>query len=351
MKASILQSPGVFTYEEVEIPEISADDVLIQAAYVGICGSDLPRANAENGARMYPLILGHEFSGTVVKIGKNVKNVKIGDEVAVAPLVYDPNSHYSKEGLYGLSDNAYIIGTGCDGAMAEYVKVPQEHAILLPENLDLITAAGVEPAAISWHAVEKANMKANDTVAVLGMGPIGQFAVQIAKIFGARKVIAVDIFDDKLELAKELGADYVINSRNVDLKLAIQQIEELGVDIVLETAGNSITQKQAIHITRKNGRIVLVGLSHQELSLSVEEVEQILRSELSITGSWNSYTAPFPGSAWQGTLDQMSKGNIKFKEMITHNISLKEVGDYLPKMYSRELAFNKVLIDIRKDMS
>lgn len=348
MKASVLVSPGKLEVQEVDIPEIGDHDLLIKVAYAGICGSDIPRANAENGARMYPLILGHEFSGVVAEVGDKVTRLKIGDRVAVAPLIPDPNSEYTQEGYYGLSDNYNIIGTGSNGGFAEYARVPEEHAVIVPDELDLVTAAGVEPATISFHALQKANIQVGDIVAVLGCGPIGQFAIQIAKIFGAKKVIAVDISDEKLELAKKLGADVTINSMNEDLEEAIKRETKLGVHVVIETAGTKITQKQSLLITRKKGTIVFVGLSHQELPLTASEAERILRAELTITGSWNSYTAPYPGRAWEATLDEMGKGRIEFKPMISHIIGLSEVKDYLPKMYTRELDFNKVLVDVSK---
>lgn len=349
MEASVLVAPGVLELKKVEIPEIGEQEVLIKVAYAGICGSDVPRANLENGARMYPIILGHEFSGTVDKVGSKVSKIKVGDKVAVAPLIPDPNSEYTKEGNFGLSDNYNIIGTGSNGAFSEYVKVPEDHAVVMPEELDLLSAAGVEPATISWHALRRAQVEVGDTVAILGCGPIGQFAIQIAKIFGAKTVIAVDIFDDKLQLAKELGADIAINSKEENLEEAIHAVTGLGVDVVIETAGSKITQKQSLLITRKHGRIVFVGISHQDLPLSETEAERIMRAELTITGSWNSYTAPYPGRAWEATLDEMSKGRIKFKEMISHEISLGELSDVLPKMFKRELNYNKIVVAVNPE--
>lgn len=349
MEASVLVAPGVLEWKKVAVPAIGEKDVLIKVAYAGICGSDVPRANLENGARMYPIILGHEFSGTVDKVGSSVTKLKVGDKVAVAPLIPDPNSEYTKEGYYGLSDNYNIIGTGSNGAFSEYVKVPEDHAVVMPEELDLLSAAGVEPATISWHALRRAQIEVGDTVAVLGCGPIGQFAIQIAKIFGAKTVIAVDIFDDKLALAKELGADVAINSKEVDLAQAIKELTGLGVDVVIETAGSKITQKQSLLITRKHGRIVFVGISHQDLPLSEAEAERIMRAELTVTGSWNSYTAPYPGRAWEATLDEMSKGRIKFKEMISHEISLAELSEVLPKMFKRELNYNKIVVAVHPE--
>jgi len=345
-KASILYGPGDTRCEEIEIPKIGKSDVLIKVAYAAICGSDLPRSQNENGARLYPLILGHEFSGIIAEIGENVTKAKIGDKVAVAPLIPDPESEYSKAGEYGLSDNYNIIGTGSNGAFAEYVKVPQEHIVFVPDSLDLETAAGIEAAAIAFHALRRSEIEIGDTVAVLGCGSIGQLTIQCAKIFGASKVIAVDIFDDKLKLAKEVGADVTINSKNENLMERIQEETELGVHVVLETAGSKITQEQALLITRKHGKIVYVGISHSPLSLSEEAAERILRAELTIKGSWNSYTAPYPGKDWVGTMHFMKTGDIVFKPMISHRIQLSEVGKYLHDMHNHKIEYNKVIVEI-----
>lgn len=346
MLASVLHNPGDIRYEEVEVPKAVGKDVLIKVAYAGICGSDLPRSQQEDGARMYPLILGHEFSGVVVEVGDKTSKTSIGNRVAVAPLIPDPESFYTKAGEFGLSDNYNIIGTGSNGAFAEYVKVPEQHLIYLPDSLDLKTAAGIEPATIAYHGLQRSEIIPGDTVAVLGCGSIGQFAIQCAKIFGAGKIIAVDIFDDKLELAKKFGADEVINSKNEDVYKRINELTELGVDVVLETAGSKITQEQSINMTKKHGKIVFVGISHSDLSLSAKSVERILRAELTIKGSWNSYTAPYPGRAWEGIVVAMEKGEIKFKEMISHNIKLENLNEYLKGMYDKTIPFNKVVVEI-----
>lgn len=345
MMASILYGPKDIRYEEVNIPKLEKNEVLIKVAYAGICGSDLSRSNNENGARLYPIILGHEFSGVVAEVGTSVKNIKIGDRVVVAPLIPDPESIYTKEGIQGLSDNYTIIGTGCNGAFAEYVKVPEEHTIILPNEIDLETAAGIEPAAIAYHAFRQSHMQVGDTVAILGCGSIGQFAIQCAKIFGASKIIAVDIFEDKLSLAKELGATHTINSKKENLEERIKELTTYGVNVAIETAGSAFTQTQSLLITRKRGNIVFVGITHTPLNLSESEAERILRSELTIRGSWNSYTSPYPGRAWQGTIDAMAKGEIVFKPMISHKINLKELGKYLVGMYNKSIPFNKVIVD------
>ena len=348
MKAAILYGIGDIRTEFTEIPAINDNEALVKVKYVGICGSDLPRAmiSGLSGNASYPIILGHEFSGEIASIGKNVNNFKIGDRVVVAPLIPCGECNYCKEGAYGLCEHYKIIGTRTNGAMAEYVKVPKQHLIKIPENLDFETAAGIEPATIAYHGIAKTKIKPGDNVAILGCGPIGQFAIQWAKIFGANRIFAFDVFNDKLELAKQLGATDIINSKEVDPIQKIYELTESGVDVVAETAGNKFTQEQALQIVKKHGHVVFIGISHSELLLKAKSAEGILRKELTINGAWNSYTMPYPGRAWTASVEFMEKGTLVFKPMVSHKIKLEEVGKYLSKMAKREIKYNKVLVEI-----
>lgn len=349
MNASVLYGVGDIRFEQVEIPTIEVDEVLVKVKYAGICGSDLPRAmiSGLSGNTKYPLILGHEFSGEIAKIGDSVKSFNLGDKVAVAPLLPCGTCEYCKSGNYGLCADYQIIGTRVNGAFAEYVKVKQGHLLKLPDGLDYQTAAGIEPSTIAYHGIEKADIKPGDNVVVLGCGPIGQFAVQWAKIFGAAKIIAVDIFSGKLDLAKSLGATDTVNAKEVDVLTTIKNLTGGGADVVVETAGSKFTQEQSLLIARKKGTVVFVGISHAALPLSAEAAENILRGELTLRGSWNSYTQPYPGRAWTATLDFMQKGQILFKPMLSHVIQLDELGDYLKKMANREIEFNKILVEVK----
>ena len=343
MKAAVLYARGDVRPDVVDIPQISEDEVLIKVKYCGICGSDVPRSMI-TGARTYPLILGHEFCGEVVKVGDSVRTVQPGDRVVVAPLIPCGKCPYCMASDYGLCEHYNIIGTGSHGAFAEYVKAPGHHVLPIDDELDFETAAGVEPATIGYHGLKKAGILPGETVVIMGCGPIGQLTLQWAKIFGAATVIAVDIFEEKLELAKALGADRTINAKEGDVATRIRELTGGGADVVVETAGSSTTQEQSILSARKKGRVILVGISHSNLPLKEEAVEHLLRGEIHIQGTWNSYTAPFPGAAWKAALHFMTKGDLQFKPIISHKISVEEVGTYLKGMADRTLYYNKVLV-------
>ncbi|MFD1064926.1 galactitol-1-phosphate 5-dehydrogenase [Oceanobacillus locisalsi] len=349
MKAAVLHSLGVIKTEEIDVPQINEDEVLIKVKYTGICGSDVPRAMI-SGARKYPLVLGHEFSGVIEEVGENVTELKPAERVVVAPLVPCGKCDHCKASNYGLCNNYNIIGTGSNGGFAEYVKVPQEHVLKIDDSLSFETAAGIEPATIGYHGLQKANIQPGETVVIMGCGSIGQLTMQWAKIFGASTVIVVDIFDDKLETAKELGADITINAKEVDAVEIIREMTNGGAEVVVETAGTVITQQQSILISKKKGRIVFLGITHKGLELSKEAMNHIMRGELTIQGSWNSYTPPYPGIAWKATLDFMTSGELKFKEMISHKIQVDELGDYLKQMADRTLEFNKVLVSFEDEI-
>lgn len=343
MKAAVLHSLRHFETEMVDIPTIDDDEVLIKVKYCGICGSDVPRSMI-SGARKYPLILGHEITGEVVEIGDQVDHINVNDRVVVAPLVPCGKCEHCRATNYGLCDNYNIIGTGSNGAFAEYVKAPQGHVIPIPDHLDYESAAGIEPATIGYHGLQKAHIQPGETVVVMGCGSIGQLTVQWAKIFGATTIIAVDIFDEKLELVKTLGADITINSKKVNAVEAIKALTHGGADVVAETAGSVVTQQQAILVAKKKGRVVFLGITHKGLNLREETMNHLMRGEITIQGSWNSYTAPYPGLAWKAALDYMANGKIQFKSMISHKIQVEEVGEYLKGMADRTLDFNKVLV-------
>lgn len=345
MEASVLHSLGEFHTEHVDIPSINDDEVLIKVKYCGICGSDVPRAMSY-GARKYPLILGHEFSGVVEKKGVNVGHLAIGDRVVVAPLIPCNQCEYCLSSNYGLCDDYNIIGTGSNGAFAEYVKAPKNHVLKLDDRIDFETAAGIEPATIAYHAVQKAAIQPGETVVVMGCGPIGQLTIQWARIFGAAKIITVDIFEEKLVKAKELGANFTFNAKSCNPVEEIIKNTGLGADVVIETAGSSITQQQSILSAKKKGRVIFLGITHTGIDLEEKTMDHIMRGELKIQGSWNSYSAPYPGIAWKASLDFMAKGELEFKSMISHKISIDEVGEYMKGMAVRSLRFNKVLVSL-----
>jgi len=216
MKALVITGVSKVELQDLEIPKYSDDEVLIKIKYCGICGSDLPRA-LDGGVHSFPIVVGHEFSGQVVKIGANVKDVAVGDRVTAGALLPCGKCEACQKGKPAMCKNYGFIGSRQNGAMAEYIAVKAQNIVKLPDEVSYKEGAMVEPLSVALHGIERVNVKAGATALVFGAGTIGLLALQCLKAVGAGKVYVVDIIDKKLELAKKLGADDVINSMNVDL--------------------------------------------------------------------------------------------------------------------------------------
>ena len=205
MKAGVLHARDDIRYEEVQTPEPKAGEVLVKVKYSGICGSDVPRV-IEDGAHFYPIVLGHEFSGIVAAVGDGVTKVKKGQRVAGAPLVPCMNCEDCMKGDYALCKDYSFIGTRQAGSFAEYICLPEQNVVSFTDTVSFEQGALFEPAAVALHGLECLPYKGGKTVAILGGGTIGLLVMQWANIFGAAKTVVFDIDDDRIELAKQMGA-------------------------------------------------------------------------------------------------------------------------------------------------
>lgn len=342
MKAVRLYAPGDLRVEQVDVPTIGAGDVLIKVMAVGVCGSDIPRV-LHFGAYRPQLTIGHEFSGVIVKVSEGVEGWQEGQRVVAAPLMPCYKCPWCLTGHYSLCEDYDYLGSRSDGAMAEFVRVPQANLLSLPDEVSFEAGAMADPAANAFHGIWKVDVAKGNTVAVFGAGPIGLFTIQIARNMGAGSVIAVDIKQEKLELAKIAGADYVINGLKADPRALIEEITKVGCDVVLDTSGSRVAQNQAVCVATKHGRVGFVGISHDQLVLSEEAVNSILRKELTIKGSWNSFSDPFPGDEWRQSIEGMKDGNLFNQAFISHRYLLDEAPAAYKKLGDRDFFFSKVM--------
>jgi L-iditol 2-dehydrogenase/galactitol-1-phosphate 5-dehydrogenase len=321
MKALVLESEGNFNLKEIEKPAISKGQVLVKVSYVGVCGSDLPRY-FEGKVHNYPIVLGHEFSGVVEETGDRVDGIRKGDRVVVAPLVPCDQCGNCKRGKPALCEKYSFIGSRQQGAMAEYVAADERNVIVLPEEVSTKEAALIEPLTVAIHAIEKIHFSAGAEVTVLGAGTIGIMTLLALKARGAGNVTMVDISDEKLKKAKELGADCIVNSEKININ--DYYLEHPRPELVIETAGVSQTQVQSIEIVKKLGKVVYVGTATSDVTFPPRVFERILRGEIEITGSWMSYSAPFPGYEWNAAIHYIKDGIIDVKPLINQIYSLEE---------------------------
>lgn len=250
--------------KKTSIPQIKDDEVLVKMEYCGLCGSDVEfftRGCVGTTKATMPFVLGHEVSGIIEKVGDSVSNVKEGQQVVIEPGVPCGSCEYCRQGRYNICKSMkFLSSPPYDGFFSKYVAVPARTVSLIPEGVSLKTAALVEPLAVGMHAAKLGEVKTPKTVVILGGGCIGLCTLLSCKQLGATKVIVSDLFQKRLDVAKELGADEVVNASECN---SVEKILELtdgeGADVVLETAGSKITASQTTKLLRRGGNIVIVG--------------------------------------------------------------------------------------------
>ncbi len=328
MKAAVLYGNNDIRYEEYETPTVTAGTVRVRVRAAGICGSDIPRV-LHNGVHFYPIILGHEFSGVIDAVGEGVDGLSVGDTVSVAPLLPCMECADCVAGNFSLCRHYSFIGSRQAGAFADYVVVPAINAVKYDPSIPFIKAAMFEPATVALHGLLTADYRSGGDVAVIGGGTIGLFALQFAKIFGAKTVTVIDPVKERRELAHKLGSDHSadpIELTNDDIKAKFTG--GCGFDTVIEAAGNPTTVKNAFALAGNRATVSLIGTPHGEVKFSNAEWEQLNRKELKVVGSWMSYSAPYPGREWELTAHLLADGRLKIvDEMIDRVFPMSKAPD------------------------
>ncbi|WIV13060.1 alcohol dehydrogenase catalytic domain-containing protein [Proteiniborus sp. MB09-C3] len=322
------KGPG-YVFKEVEIPKIKDDEVLIRVKAVGICGTDVPILKGIREVPI-PLIPGHEFAGDIVEVGSKVKGFKVGDRVTPAIVIGCGHCYYCRNGMETLCDNIIETGIHVDGAFAEYVKVPEKVVHKLPENMTYEQGASIDPIASAYHPVKKASIGSEDIVVVFGPGPIGLYATQIARAEGAKKIITVGIKGDeeRLKLAKKLGADETIISDENLLANINKLTDGRMADVVIEATGHPSVFEMALSSVRKHGTVIMIGIFHAPATANIA---QIVRREIQIKGSicysWTDY---------KECIDLVESGKVKIEPMISHTFDLKDMDKALEVIDQRK---------------
>lgn len=346
MKAGVVHGKNDIRFEEIETPKPQGGQVKIRVKYTGICGSDVPRVNGD-ACHFFPNVLGHEFSGTVAETGEGVTGLKPGDRVAGVPLIPCMKCEDCLRGDYSLCKHYSFIGSREFGSFAEYVVVPEKNAVPFGDDVSFEQGAFFEPATVALHGLNRLDYKGGKTVAILGGGTIGLFTMQWAKIFGASKAVVFDITPERLDLALRLGADAVVNTGEADyLEKAKELTAGKGYDYVYETAGNTVTVKMAFQLAANKAGVCMIGTPTKELSFSVNEWENMNRKEFMLTGSWMSYSAPFPGREWDLTAHYFQTGQLKFDEsLIFKKVPLEKIGGAFELYKTPGAVKGKILVD------
>lgn len=312
MKAAVVCANEDVKYMDYEEPQVLPGLVKIKVKASGICGSDIPRV-LHHGVHFYPIVLGHEFSGDVVEVGEGVTSVKPGDRVSGAPLIPCMKCDDCQNGNFSLCRHYSFIGSRQQGSNAEYVVIPEQNAVAFDKSISYEQGAMFEPSTVALHGLFQNDYKGGEYTAVLGGGTIGMFTMQWAKIFGAKKVVVFDISEERLSLAKRLGADEVINTSLEGYKeKALELTEGKGFAFVFETAGQVPTMHMAFELASNKANVCFIGTPHVDLSFTPAMWENMNRKEFKLTGSWMSYSSPFPGKEWKLTAHYFATGQLKY---------------------------------------
>jgi len=342
MKACVLHAIGDLRYEEVETPEPKADEVLMKVRASGICGSDIPRVFTK-GTYHFPTIPGHEFAGEIIQAGDGVDEALVGRKAAVFPLLPCRACDMCEVGQYASCRNYNYFGSRCDGGFAEYIAVPVWNLVLADDALSYEEAAMAEPAAVSLHAISQAGVSFGDTVAVFGAGPIGLMLAEFAKAWGAAKVILLDIDPTKMDFARKLGYQYVLDSSKDGYVDEVMEITNgKGADLAVEGAGVSPALGGCLRIVRPLGSVVLMGNPIGDMTLKQKDYWEILRKQLKLYGTWNSsYTQQ--KNDWQAAIDAMAAGKLNVKPFVTHRFDFKDCNEAFEMARDKKTFYNKVM--------
>ena len=279
--------------QEISIPEIGERDILVKVKAAGICHSDAHYRAGISPVRPVPLTLGHEVAGVVEKMGAQVTNVHVGERVCLHYNISCGDCYHCSTGNDQFCKKVLMLGHYTNGGYAEYISVPARNAIHLPDEIPFEQGATLMCAsATAFHALRKSRIKAGETVAIFGAGGLGQSAIQLARAFGAMEVYAVDINQDKLNLAAQYNA-IPVNGKQVNVVEEIKRLTQgRGVDIAIEMIGLPQTMKQALQCAGVMARVVIVGLSDQ--SLEIDTYNELLGNEVELIGSNDHHLQELP---------------------------------------------------------
>jgi len=343
MKAVVLENKQVITYQDVPTPEPGPGHVRLKIKAISICGSDIKRY--VDGHRMYPLILGHENSGIIDRVGEGVSESYLGKHAAVIPLVPCFKCEECQRGYYSACHSYSFIGSRQSGGFAEFVDLPEKNVLLLPDDLLFEHAALIEPSTVARHMLALGDFQRGQTAIVLGSGSIGLMIVQWLRILGARQIIVTDILEDNLQIAAKVGAHVTLNPSKVDVIKEIQKLLDDGADLTLEATGVPQVLEQTLPITRPRGKVVLAGNQPLDKSLPLTFIENMMRREISLIGCFMSYSAPFPGHEWTETVAALLDGSLDMDTLISHRFPLSKAPEIFEKIGAHQLAHQKIILN------
>lgn len=332
---------GGYKYEDVPIPTVGDDDLLIEVKAAAICGADLKHFGIDNGSDNRLSVWGHEFSGVIVETGKNVVDWKVNDRVVSDNTGYVCGKcHACSAGNPLVCPDKKSLGLGIDGGFTKFVKIPGQVLSVyknclfkVPDNVSFEEACVLDPISNAYMAVaQRSNLLPGEDVVIFGAGPLGLFSLQIAKLMGAERIILVGLKVDtefRFEVAKKLGATHLIVG---DEENVIERVEEIcgrnGIGLIIDCAGAPVVLEQSLQIVRTNAQIVRVGMGYTPIGFSINDLSM---KAITLTGHMAYNTV-----SWKNSIRLLESGKLDVKSMITHRMPLSKWEDGFKAMLSRE---------------
>lgn len=344
MKVAVMEDIGKIGYVEREIPSPKDNEVLVKIEYVGICGSDLhyyTTGKIGNYIVEPPFVLGHEASGVVTKLGKEVKHLEVGDRVALEPGITCGVCEFCTTGRYNLCPDVIFFATPpVDGIFSEYVAHPASLCFKLPENVSSMNGALIEPLAIGFYAADQGEVKVGQNAVIFGAGCIGLMTLLALKAYGLNNITVVDILPNRLEQAKKMGATHVVNTLEKNYS---QRFEEItngnGFDVAFETAGTEITTRFAIELLKKGSNLVAVGYSPSgEMTLPMS---LFIDKELTMKSVFR-YRHIYPKA-----IECVASGKINPSDAVTNVFDFDDVQNAMDKSVEDKANIVKSVIKIK----
>jgi len=345
MIALVYEGPRQMVLQEVDVPAVGAEDVLVEVAFSGICGSELSGYLGKNSLRKPPLIFGHEFSGTIAAVGERVgafrPDLSVGARVTANPLVSCGDCRYCRRGEEQLCASRLLLSASLPGSNAAYVAVPAKNVYRLPDRVALEQAALAEPLACAARAADLGRVTADTDALIVGMGPIGLFTLQALRIAGARRVFVADTNAERLAMARAYGAE-TINPLETDTVEAAKRLTDgAGVDLAIDAVGSTATRNACAYSVAAGGTVVLVGLHEAD---SPMPANHIVRNEIRVVGSF-----AYAHSHFETALGWLADGKAGLAEGIV-KAPLREGAAWYERLLSPQPgAVAKVLLTVKED--
>jgi L-iditol 2-dehydrogenase len=339
MKQAVMTAPGQIELREIEQPKPQSGEVLIKIERIGVCGSDIHVYHGLHPYTSYPVVQGHEVSGIIAELGKDVSGFQIGDHVVFTPQVTCGTCYPCRHGMEHICDNLKVMGFQTDGAAQDYLPVSASEVLKVPDNISLDHAAMIEPLAVAVHALGRFGDVKGKTVVVLGAGTIGNLVAQTAQAFGASKVILTDVSSYKIDKAHSCGIPLAINTNQTTLADTISK--EIGpdkADVILECVGVQDTITQAVDNARKGSTIVVVGVFGKK---PVVDLGLVQDHELSLVG-----TLMYQKNDYKIAIQLVTQGKLNLDAMITHRFSFDQYLEAYEAIEQSKGNYLKVMIEL-----